>query len=81
MTKDDWKKAVVTGIVTGVVGAFMIIILTICYIEISDWYREYKRNKADLTGVMTDCRRPGIKRGTEKEIQRKDPSVVSAEFD
>lgn len=60
MTKDDWKKAVVTGITAGVVGAVTLLTLTLCYIKITDWYREYKRSKVNLEGVYTHCERPEL---------------------
>ena len=44
MTKEDYKKAIVTGAVMGVVGAITGFLLIWAYIEIPIWYRSYRAN-------------------------------------
>ncbi len=55
MTKEEWKKSVIIGIVAGVVGAIMMLALLWGYIRITDWYKEYKRNTTSIEGDRSHC--------------------------
>ena len=45
MTKEDIKKAVLTGVIGGITGAVTVLVLIWAYIFLGDWYKEYKKGK------------------------------------
>jgi len=60
MTKEDKKKAVLTGIVSGITTAITLLVLTWTYIEVMDWYRDYREKQAIKCGATSHCERPGV---------------------
>ena len=46
MKKEDIKKSVLTGMVSGFTAAVTILVLLWSFIIIEDWYTEYKREKS-----------------------------------
>ena len=66
MNRDDLKKAVVTGVITGVVGAVTAFLLLLAYVEFPRWYsRHYSEDNNDAG--RTRCERPEIRRNTLHE--------------
>lgn len=45
MTKEDIKKAVLTGIVGGFTAALSLLLLVWAFVKITDWYNDYQRQK------------------------------------
>ena len=43
MTKEDFKKSVLTGVVSGFTAAVLILVLLWTYIYVDHWYKEYKK--------------------------------------
>lgn len=58
MTKEDIKKAVLTGVIGGITAAVTVLVLIWAYIFLGDWYKEYKREKAqeELASTPPDNR-------------------------
>ena len=46
MTKEEIKKSVFIGVISGSSAAVSILVLLWTYIIVDDWYKEYKREKA-----------------------------------
>lgn len=45
MTKEDIKKSILTGIISGVAAAFTLLVSLWLYITVTDWYKSYKTHK------------------------------------
>ena len=47
MTKEDVKKAVLTGIICGLTTVVTIYVSAFTYVKVGEWYREYERERAE----------------------------------
>ena len=45
MTREDIKKAVLTGVIGGITAAVTVLVLLWAYIFLEDWYKEHKRER------------------------------------
>lgn len=61
MTKEDIKKAILSGIASGITIVITAFILIWVQTELSSWYREYKEEQAINRGAASHCGRDGLK--------------------
>jgi hypothetical protein len=47
MTKDDIKRAILTGVISGISTAVTLLVLLFGYVEFESWHRKYKTDKAN----------------------------------
>lgn len=65
MTKEDIKKSILIGVVSGFTATITLLFAVWVHTLILDWYRDYKEKIAIENGATSHCDRPGVKEMAE----------------